>query len=269
MKLKKEQKQYLVKVSLVFIFLILLFEMVSAELPKLRPNTVSVSSVSELASPITKGQAANLIQTCDNCTGVNVTKITFPNSSIALLGNFPMTKNGTEYNFTFTATNTLGTHTYTTCGDLNGVLTCDPVLFKVTNTGNELNTAQGILYFLICLVLILLFCLCIYGGMVIPFNNQRNTNQEVISINWRKYLNIFCWGFSYTLLIGIVFVIWNLIYAYSDWQNLGKFFQYLYRLLMALALPTLIGIWLMVIVNYINDKKIESFIKRTGLPYNG
>lgn len=211
----------------------------------------------------TLNQAHNVRVSCAgfNCSLLNIT-ILFPNSTI-FINNQPMTNN--VYNANYSVIPKVnGQYDYFYSDGTNS----SKSYFITTTTGNELNTSQGILYLLMGIVLIFLFILSLYGGMVIPFQNQRNQNSEVVSINYKKYLKIFCWGLSYMFLVAIVFVIWNLVYAYAQWENIGKFFHYLYRLLIALALPTLIGIWLMTIINYFNDKKIEGFIKRTGLPYN-
>lgn len=72
----------------------------------------------------TQGQSIPLTATCDNCSQVNLTKIENQNG-IVLIGDYPMTKNGTSYNYTFIDTNTIGLYKYVTCGDLNGIVTCE------------------------------------------------------------------------------------------------------------------------------------------------
>lgn len=139
--------------------------------------------------------------------------------------------------------------------------------FEVTRTGYSSTTPQMLLYSLMILVLMSLLVLCLIGGSRIQFKNVRNRDDEVIQINWRKYLKIFCWTSAYMLTIAIVFIIWNLLYAYADWYNITLFFRYLYQLLMVFALPVLIGSIIMAIINYISDKKIKKFIDKMGLPY--
>ena|SRR3990167_6100291 len=204
----------------------------------------------------------NLVLSCSGftCSAVNVT-ILYPNSSTAV-NNQPMTNNVYYANYTLYLP-IIGQYDYFYSDGTNS----SKGSFYASKTGFELNTSQIILYVFIGLVLLFLFGLSVYGGLTLPFNNQRNSEDEVISVNWRKYLKVFCWATSYMLLIGIVFVAWNLIYAYAQWEGIGNFFQYIYKLLMALALPVFVSIWVMVIVNFINDKKIEKFIKRTGVGY--
>ena len=84
------------------------------------------------------GDSIQLTQTCSNCTYINLTKIVYPNQSIALLGEYSMDANGTNYNYSYTP-NTLGTYYYTTKGDLNGIVTIQTCSFDVTPSGTSDN----------------------------------------------------------------------------------------------------------------------------------
>lgn len=122
---------------------------------------LNVTSAQEVPT-YQQGQSIQLTAVCDNCTFVNLTSVTFPNGSFALLGQFSMTKNGTNYNFTFSNTNTLGTYKYVTCGDLNGVLTCEDTIsreFIITPSGTLFTNALSIPLFLpmVLMMLIALF----------------------------------------------------------------------------------------------------------------
>ena len=76
----------------------------------------------------------NLKQTCSNCTYVNITSILAPNSN-KILDQVTMEKSGTDYNYTICTTGLIGTYTYNTLGDINGVATVQPVTFEVTPSG--------------------------------------------------------------------------------------------------------------------------------------
>jgi len=76
----------------------------------------------------------NFLQVCDNCTYVNLTSIKFPNSSIEIIDK-TMTKSKSTYNYTFSKTESLGDYFYTTCGDPNGIFTCESVSFEITPSG--------------------------------------------------------------------------------------------------------------------------------------
>jgi len=119
-----------IKIFLFVIVGIFLISMISAQLPNLAINNDDISigiAKQELTMQLT--------QTCSNCTYVNLTKVLSPNQDFILLGQFSMTKNGTNFNYTFSNTHNLGIYYYTTCGDLNGVVTCQSINFEVTPTG--------------------------------------------------------------------------------------------------------------------------------------
>ena len=133
---------------------------------------ISLVSAEEcsLPNPIKQGDTIELTQTCRNCTDVNLTKVVRPNQSISLLGQFEMTGNGSNYNFTFSDTNTVGTYFYTAEGDPNGILippqSCS---FKVTPNGDELDNPQSIIIIGLIFVLILLTGSFLYFGKEIEY----------------------------------------------------------------------------------------------------
>lgn len=91
-----------------------------------------------------KDRCINLLQTCANCTFVNITSVKYPNSSI-LLGNVEMTKQGTEYNFTICNASVLGDYIVNGVGDVDGVNTVWAYDFKVTMDGYENDMPTGVI----------------------------------------------------------------------------------------------------------------------------
>jgi hypothetical protein len=94
----------------------------------------TITAIDKSISTVQKDKCINLFQICDNCTYVNITSI-IGQGTVNSMGSGLMTKTGTYYNYTFCGTSSIGTYIYNTCGDLNGVLTCEPVSFEVTPSG--------------------------------------------------------------------------------------------------------------------------------------
>lgn len=92
-----------------------------------------VSSEQQSLPAQKRGTCVNILQTCDNCTYVNLTTVNYP-TQIYTLGKY-MQKNGENYNYTFCNTNEIGTYIITTCGDVNGIKTCVDYDFEVTPNG--------------------------------------------------------------------------------------------------------------------------------------
>lgn len=119
---KKNRRIYfLVSSSVLFYFIFLIY---------------LVSAVPSLGT-FEQNKDINLIQVCDNCTFVNLTKIQLPDEGGVINIDDSMTKDGTYYNYTFIQTDKLGTYIYTTCGDDDGYLTCQSIDFLVTPSGSS------------------------------------------------------------------------------------------------------------------------------------
>ena len=143
------------KILLILIMSIFLFSLVSAE--------CSIPTVKQ-------GDTIQLTQSCTDCLdGVNVTKVLFPNNTFAQLGQFEMTANGSNYNLSFSNTNTLGTHVYYSEGNLSGVIIVQSCTFEITPTGNSLDNPQSIIVIGLIFVLILLTWSFLYFGKEIEY----------------------------------------------------------------------------------------------------
>lgn len=81
-----------------------------------------------------QGSIINLIQTCDSCTYVNISSVTYPDSTKEII-NSEMTKSGTDYNYSFNGTTLLGCYSYSVYGDKGGTLTSEVISFQVTPSG--------------------------------------------------------------------------------------------------------------------------------------
>lgn len=78
----------------------------------------------------------NLIQSCTSSTYANVTRVIYPDSTFALNGNYEMTKNGDNYNYTFHLTSKTGRYlVYGVC-DEAGTQTNWQYDFEITQTGD-------------------------------------------------------------------------------------------------------------------------------------
>lgn len=191
-----------------------------------------------------------------NSTGSNIT-IYYPNSTIAV-DNQAMTKlKGMIFNYSFCDTNELGKYIYDYC-DQNGD-NCKQNTFSISPTGDELNIGQGIMYMFMLLAMVCFFLLFLFGAIKLPFRNERGGEGDVVKIQWKKYLKLFCIGMCYVTFVWIVFISWNLSWGYLQMRGLSVFFKYLFYLVFSLSLPAFVGFIILFTVSYINDKKIQRF----------
>ncbi len=167
---------------------------------------ISLVSAECSIETVERGATINLYQSCTNCTQVNLTKIIDPNNQEILLGQFQMNANGSNYNYTFSDTNILGTYIYYSEGDLNGIMFSQPCSFKVTPSGNSGNA--NIVFFI--LIIFLLYginllgffnenvMMTVLGGMALIFLGVYMVNNGIIIYqddltNYIAYVTI-AWG---------------------------------------------------------------------------
>lgn len=222
---------------------------------------ISFASADVSIGQVSKGGTTQLTQTCSNCTYVNLTSVLYPNNTYALLGQFTMTKNGSNFNRTWSDTNTLGNYIYTTCGDLNGVNTCQSVGFEVTYRGEVLTTSNSILYSILMFVLIFVFILTLLGIGKLPQENIRGDDQRIFKLSYLKYLTYALWLFEWGLLIAIFYMSSNLSYAYFGNQLFADFFLMLFRLCLWLTLPIVIIWFLWIFARIVEDKELFRMIE--------
>jgi len=135
--------------------------------------TLSVVSANYELGTFKSGECINLIQTCANCTYVNITTVIYPpDSSIEYL-NITMKKEINTFNYTFCNTTSSGKYTYNTLGDPDAVLVSEPVDFWVTPSGNTLDQGQSIALIGSLLLMIIISIVFFYIASKIESNVGR------------------------------------------------------------------------------------------------
>ncbi len=224
------------------------------------PLVTSMSSI----PPSEQNKDISLIQVCDNCTFVNVTTVRLPNTTIVNI-NGNMTEFQNTYNFTFGTTELLGTYIYTTCGDPDGIFTCESSDFVITATGSILSTGESIIYIIFLIAIIFTFCLCLYGATVIPFKDGRNPEGRIISINDLKYLKIVLIVFSYLLLMFIFGITRSITANYLFTNGAHKVFNFLYFVMFSFLWPGMVLALLLTVIYFLNGVKLKKALNR-GVP---
>jgi len=100
---------------------------------------LDINTVSASLGSFEQGDCVN-IKTILNSTYVNISSLSFPNSTIALT-NQQMTKSGYSFNYSFCNTSTLGIYIYDYFDDQGNVYVND---FEITQTGYKQTTSEAI-----------------------------------------------------------------------------------------------------------------------------
>jgi hypothetical protein len=105
-----------------------------------------VSASSQSLGVFQQNTPITLVQSCETSSYSNISKVTYPNSSIALLGDVAMTPTaGDTYTYSFTNTESIGQYlVYGHC-DENSVDTVWVYDFEVTYTGSKVSLSNGII----------------------------------------------------------------------------------------------------------------------------
>lgn len=187
-----------------------------------------------------------LKQGCSNCTFTNITSVVYPNSSTAIEIK-EMSKSGTEYSYNFCNTSLIGEYIVNGISDVDGVITVWAYDFDVTPTGESLNTATPVFYFVGIGVLIIFLILSIYS--FVKFDNLLNRVGMI--------------GLCYIFLTAIVFIVWNMTQNFLATSSyLIDMMRTLFFVLMAGAFPLLVGGFAWYVIMIFRIKEIQRLMDK-------
>lgn len=192
---------------------------------------------------VKQNDCVNIVNTCGNCTYMNITSIIFPNQTISV-GEQVMTKSGTEYNYTYCFT-TLGEHTVNGIGNPLGVIDIWQTKYLVTTTGFKVDSQQIVTISFILGLMLIIGLLFFYFGMRSEY----------------PAIKIFCLSMSIIMiifLVGYVLGIANI--TIGEFKGITDGFTPLYVLFIALLSVGAIGIILYLVIF-----AMDLFYKKRGL----
>lgn len=204
-----------------------------------------------------QGQDINLIQTCANCTFNNITSVLSPNST-QVIGNFPMTKTGSVYNFTLTSGNVtqLGEYIVNGIGDLDGVDTIWNYNLFVTPNGQNFTTGKAISYLGFIVILLFTFLLTIWGASKVRWKHSRSDTDKIITINNFRYIKVFLFTMAYFELM-FLFGLSNKFFREANIEGFTEFFNFIYQLFLNLMYPLMIFLMIVVFIIWINNRNLS------------
>lgn len=213
-----------------------------------------------------QGNVIELTQLCSNCTQVNLTQVQFPNKSLAIQGQFEMTKSSENFNFTWRSTDTVGDYIYTTCGNFNGINTCQNVKFEITYSGLNFGVGQAIIYVILFSMLLFTFFITLFGINLLPKHNQQDEDGRILSVTYLKYLRPVGWMFEYMLIVAMLFITSNIAFAYLNEQLFAKVLFMLFQVMFSFA-PLIVVVWIIwIYVGMFHDRKFQEILNRGMFP---
>jgi len=137
--------------------------------------------------------------------------------------------------------------------------------FLITTSGNELGTAESIIYIIFLFVLIFIFLLFLYGAVRIPFKNHRTEEGILVSINDMKYLKIVCMVFSYLMLMAIFGIMRQITANYLFLSEAYRTFQWLFWFMLSFVYPIIVVSVILMLIMFVESRKIKRALER-GVP---
>lgn len=208
-----------------------------------------------------KDSCIQLKQTCGNCTYVNITRVSAPDSSILINGNFSMARQDTIYNLTFCQTSQVGEHIVDWKANPDGITTAGNYNFFISLTGIRPSTAQGTIYFFLGLLSIAIFGLSLFGAIKIKWKHPRDMKGHIIGLNDLKYIKLFLWFFTYLLFIFIVFA-FKQVSRIADWEVAGNWFNFLFWGLIVFLFPIFVLTLVVGFISAVESKKLKDLMRR-------
>lgn len=165
-----------------------------------------------------------------------------------------------KYDFSFKINNNFTTPKFYTyilqCN--NSIVGCfTSGTIEATPNGYSLTTEKSILFFMFAVFVFLIFLLCLYWTIVLPYQDTKNDEGEVISINDLKYLKIFLSVMSY-IILWMFFGMMNGIFSNYMYEiGIGNYFDWAYNIMLAFIWPCIVVGITFLIINYLNSKKLQ------------
>lgn len=213
-----------------------------------------------------QGSTVTLIQGCVDSNYSNITKVLFPNSSVALQGDKAMTEESTDfYTYNFSNTDALGGYiVYGHCNEFQ-IDTQFIYGFDITYGGTQPSLPLIIWYLGAILFLIFLNILLMIAYKKLPRDNDRDDDGELLNINKLKYFKYIIILFIYWIFVAITFIISTTARYYLSDALITKLFFAFYIILMRLSLPFIFVLFIFITLKIFEDKRLKDLWKR-GLP---
>lgn len=230
----------LLKISVFVLMIFLVLPIAIAQSPVYEQNEDITLSI-----PCTiNGSVCSVSSVC-SCTIINP-------ESLILINNQNMVKNGGVFEINLTSNQTSVNGQYelnVVCSDL-GNSNSKFLTFSITPNGEIPTTAKGILYAGLIILFTFFFALSIYGAMT--------TNNIILKMT--LYL------VAYLLLIGTMFISWNLSLDYlTSSPFLIAFFRILFYFLLIALFPTILVLFIYMMYMMTQISTIQSMLDK-GVP---
>lgn len=137
--------------------------------------------------------------------------------------------------------------------------------YEINGSGKPLKTAEGVLYIILFIIVLIVLAATSWAGAITPFKNPRNEMGSVLNVNNMKYVKVVFFVFCYLEFLFLMSIARNITVGFLSLDGMGAFFNIVFIILLALTLPLFpLIIWFTVVL-WLADKRTQSMLSR-GLP---
>lgn len=199
---------------------------------------------------------------CSASAACNITVVSQNNATV-LVNAGGMSSQGGYFNYTLNnQIYPTGTYRYDiTCTD-SGSSAASSFNFDITPNGENLSTADSIIYIFMLVLSVCIFLGFTYAALMIDSKNYRDEEGYLVKINWKRYMRIFCGMMAYVTAIWLTWTSYNIILAYAGIQQAAQFFYFLHVVLYSLLVPVIAVSCIFVVIRLVRDAKLHDQIKR-------
>lgn len=129
--------------------------------------------------------------------------------------------------------------------------------FEVTSTGTELNISRAIIFVALLGIMIFLFLITLGAMQLLPSENERGEEGELMGISNLKYFRSLLGALTYIWVMLIFFLSSNIALAYLGTEMFGNLLFMVYRLMLIFVLPFLVFYFMYLFARVLQDKEFK------------
>ncbi len=135
-------------------------------------------------------------------------------------------------------------------------------IYKVTDTGEDLDTPKVVIYLTLLFGALFFFLLCLYGGIALPFKNKRNEAAKIIAIERLKYFKLALLFLSYILFVWIANLLFALANNFNILTSYIAFFEIMFRVINSFSFVVFVIMFVSMLFLAWKDLQLEKLLSR-------
>jgi len=159
---------------------------------------------------------------------------------------------------------------FTDVGRYTGLIQCNNTAFggfvsfgvDATLTGQELTKARATIFIGLLMLLGFLFVASLFGISILPSNNERDEEGNLLSISKLKFVKPILYIVAYMILMAMTFIGSNIAFSYLGSTLVANVLFDLYFIMMTLTLP-MVSLWIaFIMIKLFQDNEMKKMIER-------